>query len=478
MKAQRSGRGQRRILRLDSSSGGLSPGLKTLLLFGVLGLLGVLFAVSNPEASLRHLQISILSGGVKGNYFAIVDRVAVAASRRKGRIHNLTSAGSVENVQRLIAARAGCSAHFALVQEGVEWPQDSGLEFVGRLPRPESLVVLGREADRISSPLEMRRMRVGIGPPGSGTESLMRRVLAPFSALEFQVSTEPIDEQIHKLTRGELDLGAMVIDEDAAQLREAVREQRLQILDFPRAEAVAHALPFFRVGRIEAGHYDLVSALPPTDKKVLQIDTLILGNGCASRTAVQALLGLLTETHPGFLKGNQETPNLTGLPYATAARSYYDGSGPDLVGVYVPWVVDIMPTANWVQLALGISVLFNAMGAWNRFRLWRIDAARVKLEKELLGVLGPSPTLGEIAHATPNASLHSEEARVAVRAIVGRLEALYQRCRKQSLSVLVPMGGEMAYRHQEALIHDLLQALRELGFRTHPEPVRTGPAAR
>jgi uncharacterized protein len=462
---------RRRILGLGSDPGGLSPGVKTLLLFLGLLLLGALFALTDPEASLRHLRAGFLSGGVKGNYFAIVDRIAVGAARRKGQILNLTSAGSVENVQRLIAARKGCSAHFALVQEGIELPEGHQLELIGRLTRPESLVVLGRGADRISSPADLQGMRIGIGPEGSGTEFLMQRLLAPLGGLDLRISSHPVDEQIQQLEHGELDLGAMVIDQDAEQLQEAVLFRHLQILSLPRAEAIAHTLPFLRLGRIEAGHYDPVRALPPTDKGVLQVDTLILGNGCASRSATQGLISLLTDLFPVFLKHNRETPNLTGLPYATVARRYYETGEPELVGLYAPWVIDIMPTASWVQLALGISILLNLMGVASRFRLWRLDAERVRIEKEIPQLFGPGITVGEIAGARAAPELAAEEVRSRVRSIIDSLEALYDRCRRQSLSILVPMGGEMAYRYQEALMTDLLQALR--GFSTRLEG---GPA--
>jgi hypothetical protein len=43
---------------------------------------------------------------------------------------------------------------------------------------------------------------------------------------------------------------------------------------------------------------------------------------------------------------------------------------------------------------------------------------------------------------------------------MANLTALAERCRKQSLSVLVPMGEEMSYRYQETLIYDLITALR------------------
>jgi hypothetical protein len=36
--------------------------------------------------------------------------------------------------------------------------------------------------------------------------------------------------------------------------------------------------------------------------------------------------------------------------------------------------------AYWVYLVMAITVIFNGMSAYSRFRLWRIDAARDRLE--------------------------------------------------------------------------------------------------
>ena len=51
---------------------------------------------------------------------------------------------------------------------------------------------------------------------------------------------------------------------------------------------------------------------------------------------------------------------------------------------------------------------------------------------------------------------------------VEQLVTLSERCRRQSLSWLVPMGQEMAYRYQETLIADLLYALRAFRDRLGP----------
>jgi hypothetical protein len=262
------------------------------------------------------------------------------------------------------------------------------------------------------------------------------------------------------LQRGELDLGAFVIDQNAELLADAVRNRNLQIVDIVGNEALARRLPFARAGRIPSGHYDPIRVLPATDKRVILIDTLIIGNGCASESATQGIITALTRQFPDFVRVNRERANLTGLPLASAARSYYEADGPDMVGEHVPWIIDIMPIARWLQLIFALSLLFNAMAVWHRFRLWRLDAQRVKIESEIPRLFGSGVTVGEIATMPPDDKHLTTEACTRIDAVVEDLSRLAERCRRQSLSVLVPMGQEMGYRYQESLIADLMHALR------------------
>ena len=388
-----------------------SSTLKTVLLFAALAVIALLAAVYGRNPDLSYVKVAFLSGSERGNYYAIVARLAAEAKRQRGRIDNLATAGSVENIAKLADAKASCSVHFALVQEGLAWPEAHPFELIGRLSTPESLVVLGRDADRIQSVADLRGKRIGIGPVGSGTEQVARQVLAPLAELDLKVTTHPLDEQLAKLESGELDLGAMVIDADAQLLVEAVRERKLQIVDIADADALAHRLPFARAGRIGAGHYDPIRQLPPTDKQVIQIDTLVIGNGCARESVTQGVITALVRVFPDFVRVNRERANLTGLALASAARSYYDNDGPDPVGAHLPWVIDIMPTARWLQLIFAFSLLFGAQAVWHRFRLWRIDARRVRIESDVSRLFEPGITVGEIAAMTPEDRHRDPDAR-------------------------------------------------------------------
>jgi uncharacterized protein len=449
-----------RVLGLSKRAFDRSRGLKLALLGGCLLLIGLLVAFSDHSPNLAHVRVGVLSASPQGNYYAIVNALAAEARQQKGRIDNIPSAGSVENMSRLVASRTVCDAHFALVQDGIDWPDGSRLELIGRLPKAESLVFLGPRADRIKTLADLRGMRIGIGPTGSGTEHVARQVLAPLAELDLILSTEGINEQLAKLERGELDLGAIIINEDAQLLAEAVRDRGLQILSLPNADALAHRLPFKRIGRIWAGQYDPVRLLPGEAKDVLQVDTLIIGNRCARRSATKGFITVLARVFPDFLRYNRDTPNRTGLPLAPAARSYFDDDGPDILSVHAPWVVDIMPMASWIQLILGVSILLKAKSMWHRFRLRRIHANRRRTERAISLLFGSGVTGGEIAAMTPSEKHRRPEARAQLETIIDQLATVLERSRQQSQSVLVPMGEEIDYRDQEEDIANLLFALR------------------
>jgi TRAP-type uncharacterized transport system substrate-binding protein len=453
----------KRVLDRRPRRRALSPSAKTGIFFAALAVLTVLVAWLAPQTTLRHVQVAMLSGATTGNYFATVDRIATQVARRNGRVQNLSSTGSVENVRRLIDGAKHCDVHFALVQNGITYPYGHELEVIGRLPRPESLVILGRNVKRIRAAADLKGLRMGIGPVGSGTEEMMGRVLVLLAGLDLVISRQPIDQQLDMLEHDELDLAAMVISDDARLLADAVTRRKLDILELPDVASLARHIPFARVGVIEAGQMDYVRKMPSVDKKVLQVDALIISNGCARDGVTQGFLTAVATVFPEFVSHNKGQPNLTGLPMAPVAANFFSAEGPDVLGKYAPWAVDIMPLPTWIQLGVAFSVLFSGMALWHRFHLWRIDANRVKIEREigaLFGLDAPIAAIEIMAEIPLQATHLAADASAQIDDLVVRLSVLSARCRELSLSILVPMGEEMGYRYQEMLIAALLRTLR------------------
>lgn len=456
----------------------LSDSLAFRLVVGVLVVVvvGGALAEIGLRPSLSHLHVRVLSGSASGNYHSIVDRLHDSASKHGGRITNVLSEGSLDNVKRLSAARATCSEQFALVQAGMPWP-DTKLELIGRLPKAESVFILGRDVDKLDGFRSIAGMKIGVGSDGSGTARIAEDIAAlpEMAQLGLKLVHGPTDQQIDQVQRGEIDLVMLVIDEDAPLIVEAVRERGLQILSTPNIDVVARRFAHLRAGRIGAGQFDPVKMSPPSDRKVLRVDTLVVGNGCARRSQTLGLLTTLNEYAPDFMAHNRETGNRTGLTISSASRSFFEHQGLDTADEYLPWLVDYMPASFWVNVALAISVLFNVMNLGNRFRLWRIDAARMALEDRVARLIGPGLTPEDIERLDPAADQISDAVVKKIDALIGSFLALEAKSRRHSLSLLSPMGQEMSYRYQENLMLEFVAALRAYRARIEDalEPARS-----
>jgi TRAP-type uncharacterized transport system substrate-binding protein len=120
---------------------------------------------------------SLLTGSPGGAYSILGSQLAERAKGDGGRLDIVVTAGSLENVNRLIADRYRCVEQFAFIQDGTPVSPDSGLELLGRLPEPESLLLLGRSNRLPASFADLRGASIGIGPEGSGTAYLVRLLL-------------------------------------------------------------------------------------------------------------------------------------------------------------------------------------------------------------------------------------------------------------------------------------------------------------
>ena len=86
------------------------------------------YTVSGDYAFLR---ASVLTGAPTGAYHALGDRLAARALKKNGHLKVVATAGSVENIARLVGENGRCVPAFAFVQDGVPAPADAGLADLG-----------------------------------------------------------------------------------------------------------------------------------------------------------------------------------------------------------------------------------------------------------------------------------------------------------------------------------------------------------
>jgi len=426
-----------------------------------------------------YLHASILTGLPSGQYHALAVRLAERAQREHGSLTVIPTAGSIENVRHLAAGRGHCAEMFALVQDGTPIPANARIELLGRLPQPESLLLLGRQGHLFNTFADLRGASIGIGPEGSGTAYLMQQLFedADLHALGARLSHHGLSEQAALVAEGKLDIAALVIQEDAEFLRTILRQHELDIVSPRDLQGLIARYPWLSLGQIPAGRYDLVRPIPAVDKQIAQLRTLVIANRCAQRADRIALLMLLGAELAGFVRGNPpgSTSSATMLTLAPEAHQFFLTGEPEIADRYFPWLVNLMSPAYWVYLFMAVTVLFNALKAFSRFRLWRIDAAREKLETALKQLVDPNLTHPQIRAVPAEDILTGPGRRAAAQAIMDRLAELRARCQRQTSSLVTPMGDEMFYRYQQSLIDEATTTVGALLQRS-PNPSSASPS--
>jgi TRAP-type uncharacterized transport system substrate-binding protein len=413
-----------------------------------------------------YLRASILTGSVNGQYYALASHLAERAKREHGQLTVIPTAGSIENVRRLSVPGGHCNDMFALVQDGTPIPADAQLELLGRLPEPESLLLLAKQGNAFHTFADLRGVSIGIGPEGSGTAYLMRQLFddPDLQMLDVHLSHHELADQAQLVAQGKLALAALVMPQDTKFLRTIIHQYGLDIVTLEDLQGLIARYPWLSLGQISAGRYDLVHPIPAADKQIAQLRTLVVASPCAKRADRVALLMLLGAELPGFVRSNPpgSTSPATKLPLSAEAHKFFLTGEPELADRYFPWLVNLMSPAYWVYLAMAVTILFNLMNTYSRFRLWRIDAAREKIETSLKELVDPQLTHAQIRAVPVDRVMATSNQRHAAEAIMERLVELRARCRRQTSSLFTPMGDEMFYRYQQSLIDEAITTVGAL----------------
>lgn len=360
-------------------------------------------------------KVVTMSTGTAGSDFDLYGRQYRAILRRSGvQLRLVSSAGAVENLQRLNDPRSGVA--IAFVQGGLtSEAQSPELQSLGTVfYQPFWFFV--RRGLSMAHPEDVRGKTMAIGPEGSGTRVLAKKFLALNGIDEslLQLLPLPAAEASEALLRGEIDAAAMVESWDSPIVRRLLDSADVNIVGAPRADAYAALDPYITKLILPTGVGNLATNRPPNDVPLVATEASLIVRKDLHPAVQYLLLEAATELHSAgglFRKaGEFPAPARVDLPISKDARQYYK-SGPPFLQRYLPYGIAVLASRLLVLLIPVIGVAYPLLRTAPALYSWSMRRRIFRLYGELKYIEVELDSRGGIPAQTLLAQLQGLEAR-------------------------------------------------------------------
>ncbi len=350
---------------------------------------GVGFAVAFQfvePAPPRHMVIS--TGGESGAYYHFAKRYAAILARDGITLEVVSSAGSLQNLDRL----KNNEAQIGFVQGGVLPPRDdlteeddAGLLSLGSMfYEPVWVFYRGDTMTRLS---ELRGKRIAIGQEGSGIRALAKTLL---DANEVPMGDHllPLSglDAAEELQQGRIDAAFIIAAEHAPVVQVLLRSPGVKLMNFSQANAYERRYPFLTRLTLPKGVADLVRDFPPEDIRVLAPTASLVVRDDLHPALQNLLLQAARQVHghPGFFQTANEFPSYMDamLPLSSEADRFFK-SGPPFLQRYLPFWLAVLVDRLIVLLVPVIALLIPLMRVAPAIYNWRIRSKVFRCYGEL-----------------------------------------------------------------------------------------------
>ena len=334
-------------------------------------------------------RIVITTGSDSGAYYHFAQRYATILARDGVTLEVRSSAGSLQNLERLKADEA----QVGFVQGGVIEPKsdpdevdDSGLLSLGSLFY-EPVWVFYRGEQPLTRLTELRGKRIAIGAEGSGVRQLARQLL---EANEVPVSDRllPLSGLVaaEELQQGRIDAAFVIASEKAPVVQVLLRSPGVKVMSFAQAGAYQRRFPFLTKLTFPHGVADLVRDFPPEDIKLLALTANLIIRDDLHPALQTLLLQAASEVHgkSGFFQDVGEFPSYKDqmLPLSPDAARYFKSGAPFLQR-YLPFWLAVLIDRLIVLLVPVFALLIPLLKVAPAIYTWRVRSKVFRCYGEL-----------------------------------------------------------------------------------------------
>lgn len=367
-------------------------------------------------------DVVIMTTGAPGSEYEGLGRRYQAVLARAGvQLRLAPSAGSVENLERLMDPHSGISVGF--VQGGLVKVPSSSLVSLGTLAYEpvwffHQGVAPGRHLEGL------RGHKFSIGPEGSGGHEIALALLKLNGIDSAFAELLPLTaaEAGERILRREISAALMVASWDMPTVRRLLADPQIDVASFPRAEAYVALYPFLTKLVLPAGAGNMAKNRPPSDINLIALKTSLIVRGDMHPAIQYLLLHAAAEIHsgPGLFHKPGRFPALEQIDYplSEVARQYYK-SGRPFLQRYLPFWLAVFAGQLLVLMIPVVGVAYPllrvapALYGWSmRRRIFQLYGELKLIEVELEAV--PPHKAGELLERLELLERHANHMRVPV----------------------------------------------------------------
>jgi TRAP transporter TAXI family solute receptor len=293
----------------------------------IVGVVALAYQFVEPAPPRR---IVMSTGSAASSYTKYAEQYAKHLARSGVTLEIRTSAGSIENLERMLDAKSG--VQLAIVQGGVADPVNHpGLVSLGRA-FIEPMWIFHRAGLKIGSLAELKGLKIAVGPEGSGTRALSVKLL---SASKIDNATATIlgpksADAADQLIAGDIDAAFFTMAAASELAQKLIHAPTVSILSLKQADAFTRVFPFLQKIVLPAGVTDLGANLPADDVSMIAPVASVVARQDLHPALVSLIIEAMKEVHAKaglFQKANEFPQGVEAdLPlHADAARFHKTG---------------------------------------------------------------------------------------------------------------------------------------------------------
>ncbi len=318
-------------------------------------------------------SITLATGADGGAYSAAGRRIASFLESEGVTVELITTAGSAENINRLMAG----SADVAIIQGGVgaELAPMGRLESLGALFY-EPLWIFTAAGPPVSDIRDLAGLRIAAGDVGSGTRVLLAALFELNGVEDIIWVEEAGSAAAAALRAGNADVAAFMTSPDRAYIRDLVADPAISVMQMERGPAYVRLLPYLSTVTLYEGVLDPAANIPELDVSLIAAAAVVVVQEDL-HPAIQSLL--LQAMHADFTDGTvlsapAEFPNrhLVTFDLSDEAARYFDRGGPAFLQRYLPFWAANLVDRIWILAIPILTLLFPLFKSAPPIYLWQI----------------------------------------------------------------------------------------------------------